>query len=79
MSSSQSYLQDQEIKRIQYSIAIVTIIMSCFAIFLTVIFFIFNIRYRNFRYYIKFCYDLKRIIIDFTIVFKAYKDVKPKY
>lgn len=53
MSSSQSYLQDQEIKRIQYSIAIVTIIMSCFAIFLTVIFFIFNIRYRNFRYKIK--------------------------
>lgn len=49
-SFSQWYLQDQEMKRLQNSIAIVTIVMSCFGIFLTIVFFIFNIRYRNFRY-----------------------------
>ncbi|CAF0713415.1 unnamed protein product [Brachionus calyciflorus] len=48
-SFNQYYMADQEIKRIQPSIAIVTILLSCLGIILTLIFFIFNIKYRNFR------------------------------
>jgi len=48
MSTSINF-QDHEIKAIQYSIAIVSIVLCSFAIFLTLVFFAFNVKYRNFR------------------------------
>lgn len=44
------HAMDHEIKRLQWPIAFATNVICCAAICLTIFFFTFNIRYRNFRY-----------------------------
>lgn len=40
---------NKEIKLISPSIAFITITLSCIAILLTIVFYVFNIKYRNLR------------------------------
>lgn len=46
---NQFYLLEYDIKQLQPTIAIVTIMLSSLGVFLSVLFFVFNIKNRNFR------------------------------
>ncbi len=62
---------DQEMKKLQLPIALATILLSFLGICLTIFFFIFNIRNRNFRYSTK----INTYLITSIIFYHSYKPI----